>query len=51
MAEATAPIAGDFASLFRWDTAAQAFDSFQASAPAFLNTLTELAFGTHSGCW
>ena len=44
VAEATAPIAGDFDSIFRWDTAAQAFDSFQASAPPFLNTLTELDF-------
>ena len=44
VAEATAPILGGFASIFRWDAGRQAFDSYQASAPSFLNTLTELAF-------
>ena len=47
--EAVAGISGEFAALFTWDAAAQSFQSFNPSGPAFLNTLTEVQLG--DGVW
>ena len=42
---ATASIAGQFDSIFRWDAATQTFATFQTTGPAFLNDLDELVLG------
>ena len=46
---ATQSIAGQFRGLFTWDAFAQAFLSYNVSAPAALNTLTDLQQG--DGAW
>ena len=45
VADATAPIAGQFGAIFGWDATGQAFQSFQPTVPPFLNTLTDLRLG------
>ena len=45
VADATAPIAGQFGAIFGWDATGQAFQSFQPNVPPFLNTLTDLRSG------
>ena len=47
--EATAVIASQIDVLFTWSAASQGFLSFNPSAPAVLNTLSDLAFG--DGVW
>ena len=47
--EATASIAGQFSALFTWNAQGGEFQSFNPTAPTFLNTLSELTTG--DGVW